>query len=103
MHKSLISQTVRIFEKLRFNLDIFDKFTRKDTISCIVQLLSHFKLYMIDDQKSIDLSVVTKIVIVTIMQTRKISLDKHNVKSCVLYFLDKVIIQGYHVSDDFIK
>ena len=58
---------------------------------------------MIDDQKSIDLSVVTKIVIVTIMQTRKISLDKHNVKSCVLYFLDKVIIQGYHVSDDFIE
>ena len=94
---------MRIFEKLRFNLDIFDKFTRKDTISCIVQLLSHFKLYLIDDQKSIDLSVVTKIVIVTIMQTRKISHDKHKVNSCVLYFFDKVIIQGYHVSDEFIK
>ena len=50
---------------------------------------------MIDDGESNDLSAVTKIVIVTIMQTRKIFSDKHEKDFCVPYF--PIVIPYHHI------
>ena len=70
---------------------------QKDTISCIVQLLSHFKLYMIDDDESIDLPAVTRIKIVTIMQTHKTYHGKSGKEMCVAYFSHKQHIDSFNI------